>query len=52
MAKSKAYEAAAAKIEDGKFYTPTEAVALAKETATADIDGDATNGAGLQKVTG
>ena len=35
MAKSKAYEAAAAKIEDGKFYTPTEAVALAKETGSA-----------------
>ena len=34
MAKrSKAYQAAAAKIEEGKFYAPAEAVALAKELA-------------------
>ncbi|MBT1018542.1 50S ribosomal protein L1 [Canibacter sp. lx-72] len=33
--KSKAYRAAAAKIEDGKFYTPAEAVALARETGSA-----------------
>ncbi len=38
MAKSKAYTAAAAKIADGKFYTPTEAVALAKETGSAKFD--------------
>ncbi|MGO3555273.1 MAG: 50S ribosomal protein L1 [Microbacterium gubbeenense] len=31
MAKSKVYNAAAAKVEEGKFYTPTEAVTLAKE---------------------
>ncbi|MBT1621463.1 large subunit ribosomal protein L1 [Curtobacterium sp. PvP017] len=36
--KSKAYEAAAAKIEADKFYTPTEAVALAKETGSAKTD--------------
>jgi large subunit ribosomal protein L1 len=36
--KSKAYEAAAAKIEADKFYTPTEAVALAKETGSAKFD--------------
>ncbi|MBX3312125.1 MAG: 50S ribosomal protein L1 [Microbacteriaceae bacterium] len=36
MAKrSKAYQAAAALIEAGKHYTPTEAVALAKETSAA-----------------
>ena len=28
--KSKAYRAAAEKIEDGKYYTPTEAVAVAR----------------------
>lgn len=33
--KSKAYQTAAALIEAGKFYTPTEAVALAKETSAA-----------------
>lgn len=34
MAKrSKAYQAAAAKIEEGKFYAPADAVALAKELA-------------------
>ncbi|KQS14452.1 50S ribosomal protein L1 [Curtobacterium sp. MCLR17_007] len=36
--KSKAYQAAAAKIEADKFYTPTEAVALAKETGSAKTD--------------
>ncbi|MBP2437151.1 50S ribosomal protein L1 [Microbacterium amylolyticum] len=34
MAKSKVYNSAAAKVEEGKFYTPTEAVALAKETGS------------------
>ncbi|APF41482.1 50S ribosomal protein L1 [Neomicrococcus aestuarii] len=39
MAKrSKAYEAAAAKIQADKLYTPAEAVALAKETATSKMD--------------
>ena len=39
MAKrSKAYKAAVAKIEEGKFYTPTEAVALAKETSSTKTD--------------
>ncbi|MBC9927468.1 MULTISPECIES: 50S ribosomal protein L1 [unclassified Leucobacter] len=36
--KSKAYRAAAEKIEAGKFYTPSEAVALAKETGSAKFD--------------
>jgi large subunit ribosomal protein L1 len=36
--KSKAYRAAAAKIVADKFYTPTEAVALAKETGSAKTD--------------
>jgi large subunit ribosomal protein L1 len=36
--KSKAYRAAASKIEADKFYTPTEAVALAKETGSAKTD--------------
>ena len=36
--KSKSYAAAASKIEDGKFYTPAEAVALAKETGSAKFD--------------
>ncbi|MGN7190987.1 MULTISPECIES: 50S ribosomal protein L1 [unclassified Curtobacterium] len=36
--KSKAYQAAAAKIEADKFYTPSEAVALAKETGSAKTD--------------
>jgi large subunit ribosomal protein L1 len=36
--KSKAFQAAAAKIEADKFYTPTEAVALAKETGSAKFD--------------
>ncbi len=38
MAKSKAYNAALAKIEADKFYTPTEAVTLAKETGSAKFD--------------
>ena len=36
--KSKAYRAAAEKIEAGKYYTPTDAVALAKETGSAKFD--------------
>ncbi|MGO1539505.1 MAG: 50S ribosomal protein L1 [Leucobacter sp.] len=36
--KSKAYRAAASKIEDGKFYSATEAVALAKSTGSAKTD--------------
>ncbi|WP_111718728.1 50S ribosomal protein L1 [Homoserinimonas sp. OAct 916] len=36
--KSKAYRAAAAKIEEGKFYNPTEAVTLARETGSANYD--------------
>ena len=36
--KSKAYQAAAAKIAADTFYTPTEAVALAKETGSAKTD--------------
>src|SRR3954466_1058713 len=36
--KSKAYQAAAAKIDADKFYTPTEAVALAKETGSTKTD--------------
>ena len=36
--KSKAYRAAAEKIEAGKFYSPAEAVALAKETGSAKTD--------------
>lgn len=36
--KSKAYRAAVEKIEAGKFYTPAEAVALAKETGSAKFD--------------
>ena len=39
MAKrSKAYQAAVAKIEEGKLYTPAEAVALAKETSSTKTD--------------
>ncbi|WP_221585954.1 50S ribosomal protein L1 [Microbacterium sp. G2-8] len=38
MAKSKVYTAAVAKLEEGKFYTPTEAVALAKETGSKKFD--------------
>ncbi|MCU1570682.1 MAG: ribosomal protein [Naasia sp.] len=36
--KSKAYRAAAEKIEAGRFYTPNEAVGLAKETGSAKFD--------------
>jgi len=36
--KSKAYRAAADKIEEGKFYTPTEAVEVAKETGSKKFD--------------
>ena len=39
MAKrSKAYQAAVAKIEEGKLYSPAEAVALAKETSSTKTD--------------
>ncbi len=38
MAKSKVYEAAAAKIDRDKFYTSTEAVNLAKETGSKKFD--------------
>ena len=38
MKRSKAYRAAADKIEDGKLYTPVEAVRLARETATTKYD--------------
>jgi large subunit ribosomal protein L1 len=36
--KSKAYRAAAEKIEAGKYYTPTEAVILAKETGSRNTN--------------
>ncbi|RFA18774.1 50S ribosomal protein L1 [Subtercola boreus] len=36
--KSKAYRAAAAKVEDGRFYTAAEAVVLAKETGSVKFD--------------
>lgn len=36
--KSKAYRAAAEKIEPGKFYTPDEAVAVARETGSTKMD--------------
>ncbi|MEN9740620.1 MAG: ribosomal protein [Actinomycetota bacterium] len=36
--KSKAYNAAAALIEDGKFYTPVEAVELAKKTGSSKFN--------------
>src|SRR6188768_4332650 len=36
--KSKAYRAASEKIEEGKFYTPSEAVAVAKETGSKKFD--------------
>ena len=36
--RSKAYVAAAEKIEPGKFYTPAEAVALARETGSTKTD--------------
>ncbi|HEY0374312.1 MAG TPA: 50S ribosomal protein L1 [Amnibacterium sp.] len=35
---SKAYRAAAAKIEPGRFYSPEEAVGLARETGSANFD--------------
>ncbi|MCU1580237.1 MAG: ribosomal protein [Rhodoglobus sp.] len=35
---SKAYRAAAEKIEDGRLYSPTEAVAVAKETGSKKFD--------------
>lgn len=38
MAKSKVYNAAAAKIAGDTFYTPAEAVALAKETGSKKFD--------------
>jgi large subunit ribosomal protein L1 len=38
MAKSKAYRAAAEKIEEGKFYSPTEAVSVARETGSKKFD--------------
>src|SRR6187431_2392032 len=37
-AKSKAYKAAAEKIEAGKFYTPAEAVSVARVTGSAKFD--------------
>lgn len=36
--KSKAYRAAAEKIEEGKFYTPDEAVSLARETGSKNTN--------------
>ncbi len=36
--KSKAYRAAAALLEEGKFYTPAEAVAVAKQTGSKKFD--------------
>jgi large subunit ribosomal protein L1 len=36
--KSKAYRAAADKIEEGKFYTPSEAVSVARTTGSAKFD--------------
>jgi large subunit ribosomal protein L1 len=36
--KSKAYRAAAAKMEEGKFYTPNEAVGLARETGSKNFN--------------
>ena len=36
--KSKSYRAAAEKIEDGKFYTPAEAVGIARETGSKKFD--------------
>jgi large subunit ribosomal protein L1 len=35
---SKAYKAASDKIEEGKFYTPNEAVAVARQTGSAKFD--------------
>ncbi|MCU1582034.1 MAG: large subunit ribosomal protein [Microbacteriaceae bacterium] len=36
--KSKAYRAAAEKIEDGKFYTPNEAVGIARESGSKNFN--------------
>jgi large subunit ribosomal protein L1 len=36
--KSKAYRAAAEKIEDGKFYTPNEAVSIARESGSKNFN--------------
>lgn len=36
--KSKAYRAAAEKIEEGKFYAPTEAVSVARQTGSKNFD--------------
>ncbi|MFP5291197.1 MAG: 50S ribosomal protein L1, partial [Actinomycetes bacterium] len=36
--KSKAYRAAAEKIEAGKYYTPAEAVAVARETGSKNFN--------------
>ncbi|MEO6504862.1 MAG: 50S ribosomal protein L1 [Terrimesophilobacter sp.] len=36
--KSKAYRAAADKIEDGKYYTPTEAVTVARQTGSSKFN--------------
>ncbi|WP_394771105.1 50S ribosomal protein L1 [Lacisediminihabitans sp.] len=36
--KSKAYRAAAEKIEDGKYYTPNEAVGIARETGSKNFN--------------
>jgi large subunit ribosomal protein L1 len=36
--KSKAYRAAAEKIEEGRFYTPNEAVGIARETGSKKFD--------------
>lgn len=36
--KSKAYRAAAEKIEEGKFYGPTEAVSVARQTGSKNFD--------------
>ncbi len=36
--KSKAYRASLAKLSEGKFYTPEEAVAIAKDTGSAKTD--------------
>ena len=38
MAKSKAYRAAAALLEEGKFYTPAEAVGIARQTGSKKFD--------------
>ena len=38
MAKSKAYRAAAALLEEGKFYTPAEAVEIARQSGSKKFD--------------